>query len=62
MKYRIKEIREKKGISQEQLAAKSKISRGTISKLETNEEPEALVGTLNAIAEALNVPVRKLFN
>lgn len=61
MAYRIRELREKKELTQEQLAQMSGISRMTICKLENNEESEAMVGTLKALAAALNVPVSKLF-
>ena len=39
----------------------SGVSRATIVQLENNEEHEAMVGTLKALAAALNVPVSKLF-
>lgn len=61
MAYRIRELREKKELTQEQLAQMSGISRMTICKLENNEESEVMVGTLKALAAALNVPVSKLF-
>ena len=61
MAYRIKELREKKGLSQTELAKVSGVSRGTIILLENKEEHEPEVGTLKAIAKALDVPVSKLF-
>lgn len=61
MAYRIRELREKKKLTQEQLAQMSGVSRTTIVLLENNEEHEAMVGTLKALATALNVPVSKLF-
>lgn len=61
MTYRIKELREQKGMTQTELAKRSGISRLTIIQLENNEEHEALVGTLKAIAHALEVPVSELF-
>lgn len=60
-KYRIKELREQKGITQAKLAELSGVSRLTIVALENNEKHEALVGTINAIAKALEVPVSELF-
>lgn len=60
MKYRIKEIREKKKLTQEQLAEKSGISRVTIIRLENEENVETQMGTLKAIADALSVPVTRL--
>ena len=59
MAYKIKELREKKGITQ--LAKESGVSRTTIILLENGEEHEPKVGTLKAIANALGVPVSKLF-
>lgn len=61
MAYRIKELREKKKMTQGQLAKASGVSRTTINLLEKGEEKEALVGTLKAIAEALDTTVSKLF-
>ena len=60
MAYRIRELREKKKLTQEQLAQMSGVSRTTIVLLENNEEHEAMVGTLKSLAAALNVPVSKL--
>lgn len=61
MKYRIKELREKKGYSQTRLSELSGVCRATIVALENNEEHEAKVGTLKSLANALGVPVSKLF-
>lgn len=61
MKYRIKELREKKGYSQTHLSELSGVCRATIVALENNEEHEAKVGTLKSLANALGVPVSKLF-
>ena len=61
MAYRIRELREKKKLTQEQLAQMSGVSRTTIVLLENNEGHEAMVGTLKSLAAALNVPVSKLF-
>jgi transcriptional regulator with XRE-family HTH domain len=61
MAYRIRELREKKKLTQEQLAQKSGVSRSTIIQLENNDEHEAMVGTLKSLAAALEVPVSKLF-
>ena len=61
MAYRIRELREKKKMTQEQLAEASGVSRNTIILLEKGEEHQALVGTLKAIAKALDTTVGKLF-
>lgn len=61
MQYRIKELREQKELSQTRLAELSGVSRMTIIALENNEEHEAKVGTLKALANALEVSVSELF-
>lgn len=61
MKFAVKEIREKKGITQEQLAEKSGVSRATISKLELNTTDVCNTTTLTRLSEVLNVPVSSLF-
>lgn len=62
MKFAVKEVREKKGITQEQLAEKASVSRGTISKLETNVTDVCSTQTLTRLADALEVPVSSLFS
>ena len=42
MAYRIRELREKKKLTQEQLSQMSGVSRTTIVQLENNEEHEAM--------------------
>ena len=42
MAYRIRELREKKKLTQEQLSQMSGVSRATIVQLENNEEHEAI--------------------
>lgn len=58
---RIKDRREKLGMKQEDLAIKSKVSRGTISALENGKCEDTLVGTLAAIASALDTTVDSFF-
>lgn len=60
MLYKIKSFRVKLGITQEELALKSGVTRATISKLESGEEAEVKVGTLKAIAVALSCDVSDL--
>lgn len=57
MKYNIKQIRESKGISQETLSERAKISRATISKIESNQEVEVKMSTLEALASALECKI-----
>lgn len=61
MGYRIKELREKKKMSQEELAEKAKVSRTTISQLENDETKTTTTGTLTKIANALGVRMESLF-
>lgn len=52
--------RKEQGLTQEQLAEKSHISRTYIQKIET-AACSCTLDTLIAIAEALNIPLKKLF-
>lgn len=61
MKNRLKEVRENKGISQEELSEKSGISRTTISELETEKKEVTTNITLEKIAEALGEKVSNIF-
>lgn len=61
MKNRVKEVRERKGISQEELAEKSGVSRTTISEIETQKKEVTTNITLEKIANALGVKVSYLF-
>lgn len=61
MGYRLKEIREEKGITQEELEKLSGVSRQTISAIENNDQYQTKTGTLLALARALETTVDKLF-
>lgn len=61
MKYRIKELREEKQMTQEELSEKSGVSRSIISKLEQEKPVNMLTDTLSKIANALDVKVSSLF-
>lgn len=61
MGYRLKETREQKGITQEELERTSGVSRQTISAIENNDNYQAKTGTLLALARALDTTVDKLF-
>lgn len=61
MGYRIKELREEKGLTQEALAAKSGVSRATIWALETGNERTTTTKTLLKLAAALDTTVDALF-
>lgn len=61
MGYRIKEVREKQGITQEELSNKSGVSRVIIAQLENNDSASTTTKTLSKIAQALGVPVSQIF-
>lgn len=61
MGYRIKELRDKIKMSQQELVQKSGVSRGTISALENGTARATTTKTLLAIAEALGVTVDQIF-
>lgn len=61
MKNRLKELRECRGMSQEELAEKSGVSRTTISELETEKKEVTTNITLERIARALGEKVSNIF-
>lgn len=61
MGYRIKEIREELGMTQEQLSKKAKVSRTTISGLENGNIKVTTTGTLLKIATALERNISEIF-
>lgn len=61
MGYRIKEEREKAGLSQEELANASKVSRTIISGLESGRVTTTTTKTLYKLAKALNKKVGDIF-
>ena len=61
MEYRVKEIRESAGITQEDLAMKSGVSRTIISGLESGTIKETSTRTLRKIADALGKSKRVIF-
>lgn len=61
MGYRIKEVREQKRMTQEELSQKSGVSRTTISALENNTERFPSTKTILAIANALDTTVDNIF-
>lgn len=62
MGYKIKEARREKKMSQEELAARSGVSRATISALENGTERYAMTSTLLKIAAALDTTIDKIFS
>lgn len=61
MGNKIRELRKERGMTQEELAQKSGLSRQTIISIENGSNENALTGTLAAIAEALGTTVDKIF-
>lgn len=59
--YKIKDRREALRMSQEDLSAKSGVSRQTISSIENNPEKSVSTKTLEKIASALGTTIGNLF-
>ena len=60
-KIKLKEAREKSGLSQEELAEKSQVSRTTISLLENGKETTVKLRTLQRLAVVLNITLSEFF-
>ena len=63
MGYRVKEYREKRNMTQEELERRSGVSRQTISAIENDKvrAEDVKVGTLLALASALETTIDCLF-
>ena len=63
MGYRVKEIREEKNMTQEELERRSGVSRQTISAIENDrvKAGDVKIGTLMALAKALETTIDCLF-
>ena len=61
MGIRIKEIREKMGMTQEELAVKAGVSRATLCEVENNPDKKPTVRTLEKLASALGVTLDRIF-
>lgn len=61
MGYRLKEVREEKKMTQEELERKSGVSRQTISAIENNRCSQVMSGTLIALAKALGTTIDRIF-
>jgi transcriptional regulator with XRE-family HTH domain len=57
----IRKLRQKKGISQDRLSKEADIALNTVVKIETGENPNPTVETLEKIAKALGVSMSDLF-
>lgn len=61
MGYKIKELRKAMKMTQEELAEKSGVSRGTISALENGIDRTTTSKTLVKLAQALDTTVDRIF-
>lgn len=59
--FLIKRIRVEKGMTTSELAEKACISRSYLSELENNKKYDTMVSTLQKIADALKVDIKKTF-
>ena len=62
MIYKIKELRLKNKLTQDELAEKSGVNRTTIVQLEKGEEVNVTAKTLQKIADCLKVEVKDIFD
>jgi len=58
----IRKLRQKKGMSQDRLSKEADLALNTIVKIETGENPNPTLETLEKIAKALGVKIGDLFN
>lgn len=61
MGYKIRETREEQRMTQEELAQKSGVSRGTIIALESGQAKNFMMSTLLKVAHALGKTVDEIF-
>ena len=61
LEYKIKELREKKRMSQAELSQLSGVSRATIIRIESADNVVINTQTLERLAKALNVSIKTLF-
>lgn len=61
MGYKLKEARDHKKMTQEELAVKSNVSRGVICRLESGQEVITTTETLKKLAQALDMKVGDIF-
>ena len=61
MGHKLKEVREAKKMTQEELAKESGISRGTIAAIESGRAETTTTKTLLKLAKALDVTIDQIF-
>ncbi|WP_289687002.1 helix-turn-helix transcriptional regulator, partial [Faecalibaculum rodentium] len=59
--YKLQQVRESAGMTQDQLAAKSGVSRNWIWKIETGKTDNVSIKVLLALANALGVKIDDIF-
>ena len=59
---KVKQLREKLGLSQEKLARLADVSNNTIINIEAGKQDNPTIDTLKKVAKALNIPVEELIN
>lgn len=57
---KVKQLREKLGLSQEKLARLADVSNNTIINIEAGKQDNPTIDTLKKVAKALNVSVEEL--
>ena len=57
---KVKQLREKLGLSQEKLARLADVSNNTIIKIEAGKQDNPTIDTLKKVAKALDIPVEDL--
>lgn len=61
MPFRVKEMREKRKLTQTELCKKAGVSRQTLSDLESGKEVNTTIATLKRLADALNCKINDIF-
>jgi len=61
MGYKLKEARDERRLTQEELAKKSGVSRQTIVALENGTSEDVKISTLQKLAAALDMTVQDIF-
>lgn len=60
MIYKLKELRLKKGLTQEELSRESGVNRTTIIQLENGENVNVTIKTLKQLAKYLGVDIKEI--
>ncbi|WP_366942860.1 helix-turn-helix transcriptional regulator [uncultured Thomasclavelia sp.] len=60
MTYKLKELRLKKGLTQDELSRESGVNRTTIIQLENGENVNVTIKTLKQLAKCLGVDIKEI--